>query len=253
MGMSKVKLVLTDLDGTAVYPEAHEASKAVMDVIHEAESRGVRFCAVTGRPLWQAKELLKLMGFKDACILDGGASIINPLTEETLWSRQLPSTDTKTTVEELLEDAFLLEYDQGVKTPEEVDLTTITEPALSVWASVPSDKAEALIERLRQRLPNAAVHGNPSPGGDTSKWGIQVTHKEADKEHAVKQLLTILGVDKSHTLAIGDGNNDLPLFNGASIKVAMGNATDLLKANADYVVGTVEEDGFANAIRTLVL
>jgi HAD superfamily hydrolase (TIGR01484 family) len=193
------------------------------------------------------------MGFKDPCILDGGASIVNPLTEETIWSRQLSAEDTKSAVAELMQDAFLIEYDQGVKKPGEVDLTTITEPALSVWASVPTDKAEGLVEKLREKLPTTAVHGNPGPGGDFSKWGIQVTHKEADKEHAVKQLLETLGVNKANTLAIGDGNNDLPLFNGASIKVAMGNATELLKANADYVVGTVQEDGFAYAIQTLVL
>ena len=63
----------------------------------------------------------------------------------------------------------------------------------------------------------------------------------------------MLGVDKNHTLAIGDGNNDLPLFDVTSVRVAMGNSTKLLKNKADHVVSTVGEDGFAEAVRRIVL
>jgi HAD superfamily hydrolase (TIGR01484 family) len=250
--MNEIKLVLTDLDGTAVLPEAHEVSDAVMDAIHAGEEKGIKFSAVTGRPFWMAKDLLKTMGFQDPCIFDGGASIANPATGEVLWSKFLPADTTKSAVETLLSHAFLIEYDKGAMTPDQVDIDAITEPALSVWASVPAQEAEGLIDELSE-LKDVAVHGNPAPGGDTTKWGIQVTHVEADKEYAVRQLLTMLNVDKAHTLAVGDGNNDIPLFHGATVKVAMGNASDRLKAEADHVVGTVQEDGFAQAVREFAL
>jgi hydroxymethylpyrimidine pyrophosphatase-like HAD family hydrolase len=83
--------------------------------------------------------------------------------------------------------------------------------------------------------------------------GIQVTHIRADKEHAVRELLNLLGIDKKHTLAIGDGNNDIPLFRSARVKVAVGNASELLKAEADYIVGSVTDDGFAEAINKFVI
>jgi len=97
------------------------------------------------------------------------------------------------------------------------------------------------------------VHANAGPGGNFSRTGIFVTHVKADKEHAVHELLKLTGSDKKHTLAIGDGNNDLPLFRAAGVKVAMGNASKTLKAAADYVVPSVSEDGFAVAIRRYVL
>lgn len=250
--MPEIKLVLTDLDGTAVYPEAHGVSEDVMTVIHEGEDKGVRFCAVTGRPFWMAKDLLAIMGFQDPCIFDGGASIANPASGEVLWSKYLPTETTKSAVQHLLPYAFLIEYNKGTLTPDQVDVESIDNPALSVWASVPAEEGERLVTELRS-LPDVAVHGNPAPGGDATKWGVQVTHTEADKEYAVRQLLSMLEVDKSHTLAIGDGDNDLPLFKDAAIKVAMGNGSDSLKSAADYVVGTVQEDGFAQAIRKFVL
>jgi hydroxymethylpyrimidine pyrophosphatase-like HAD family hydrolase len=60
-------------------------------------------------------------------------------------------------------------------------------------------------------------------------------------------------VPVEQTLAIGDGTNDLPLFKSAFVKVAMGNATEELKAAADFVVGTLEEDGFAEAMEKYIL
>jgi hydroxymethylpyrimidine pyrophosphatase-like HAD family hydrolase len=97
-----------------------------------------------------------------------------------------------------------------------------------------------------------AVHANAGPGGDFTRTGVQVTHVEADKEHAVRELLGLAGSDKQHTMAIGDGDNDLPLFKSANIKVAMGNASDALKTAADEVVNSVDEDGFAEALRKFI-
>jgi hydroxymethylpyrimidine pyrophosphatase-like HAD family hydrolase len=50
-------------------------------------------------------------------------------------------------------------------------------------------------------------------------------------------------------MAFGDGGNDIPLIEYAGTGVAMGNATDDVKAAADYVTGTVGEDGVITALR----
>jgi HAD superfamily hydrolase (TIGR01484 family) len=250
--MTNIKLVLTDLDGTAVYYEAHEASRAVLQAIRDGEAKGVKFCAVTGRPFWYAKDLLKHMGFRDPCIFDGGASIANPATGEVLWSKFLPAETTHKAVEMFLPHASVMEYGTGAMTPDDIDLAEPIEQSLSVWGSVPLEIAPDLMKEL-QKLPDVTVHGNPAPGGDTTRYGIQVTHFQADKELAVHELLSLLNINRDHTLAIGDGDNDLPLFRAAATKVAMGNATDLLKAKADRVVNTVENDGFAEAVAQFIL
>jgi hydroxymethylpyrimidine pyrophosphatase-like HAD family hydrolase len=249
--MNQIKLVLADLDGTVVQPDTQFASKAVITALREAEAQGVKFAAVTGRPYWQAKDLLKNIGFNDPCVFEGGGIIINPATEEVLWSKTVPVETTRQAVEILGWHASIIEYGLGIVGAEDIDLSAITEPALSIWASVPVEKADELVEKLKT-LPGVAVHANAGPGGDFSRAGIQVTHVEADKEHAVRELLRLTSSDKEHTLAIGDGNNDLPLFRSANIKVAMGNASDALKAAADDIVPTVHEDGFAEMIRRYI-
>lgn len=50
-------------------------------------------------------------------------------------------------------------------------------------------------------------------------------------------------------MAFGDGGNDIPIIEYAGTGVAMGNATDDVKAAADYVADTVDEDGIVTALQ----
>lgn len=62
-----------------------------------------------------------------------------------------------------------------------------------------------------------------------------------------------MGIRPEHILAIGDANNDLPLFTHARIKVAVGDASPKLKNAATEIVAPQIEDGFAEAINRFVL
>ena len=55
------------------------------------------------------------------------------------------------------------------------------------------------------------------------------------------------------TMGFGDGENDMTMIRMAGIGVAMGNAVEALKTEADYVTVTNDEDGVADAIEKLVL
>ena len=57
-----------------------------------------------------------------------------------------------------------------------------------------------------------------------------------------------LGLDISETMAFGDGGNDLSIIRRAGIGVAMGNAGPDVKAAADYVTTSVDDDGILNAL-----
>jgi hydroxymethylpyrimidine pyrophosphatase-like HAD family hydrolase len=56
------------------------------------------------------------------------------------------------------------------------------------------------------------------------------------------------GFDPSQTMAFGDGGNDTSMIIQAGIGVAMGNAIDDLKHQADYVTTSVDDDGILNAL-----
>ena len=57
------------------------------------------------------------------------------------------------------------------------------------------------------------------------------------------------GFNPDRTIAFGDGGNDTSMILQAGIGIAMGNAIDDLKRQADYVTTTVDDDGILNALR----
>lgn len=80
---------------------------------------------------------------------------------------------------------------------------------------------------------------------------IEVNHRQATKGEAVKQLAATYGIDLKETVVIGDSLNDLPMFAVAGYRVAMGNAVEEVKQQADVITVTNDEDGVAHALEKL--
>jgi len=252
LNQHKIRLVLTDLDGTVVPLFSNEVSSAVRQAVIAAEAQGVSVTPITGRPYEMAKPILTELGFNDLCITDNGASIRKVLDGELVWSQWLEPAKIKEIVEAIVADSVVIDYGPGWNehppTPDEVERVQL--PASHVFGEVKPAKLEAVLERLK---PIQDVISFSSVGRLAGHWGIMVTHHLADKYHGAAALHKLTGIPKENTLAIGDGVNDLPLFQHAAVKVPMGNATEELKAAADYVVASVEDDGFVEAIRRFVL
>lgn len=86
---------------------------------------------------------------------------------------------------------------------------------------------------------------------------VQVVRSGVDKGRALRMLAQILSVPMERVLAIGDGDNDLPMLQAAGIGVLMGNATEPVQAAAlaaGLPLGpTQAEDGFAATVRQYAL
>ena len=76
-----------------------------------------------------------------------------------------------------------------------------------------------------------------------------ITANGADKGKGIIIMARHEGFDPSRTIAFGDGGNDTSMILQAGIGVAMGNAIDALKQQADYVTTSVDDDGILNALR----
>lgn len=78
--------------------------------------------------------------------------------------------------------------------------------------------------------------------------GIDIIAKDGGKLNAIKQVLEILGIDRSETMAFGDEENDLEMIRYCGIGVAMGNGIDEVKNAADYVTADISDDGVKKAL-----
>jgi hydroxymethylpyrimidine pyrophosphatase-like HAD family hydrolase len=81
---------------------------------------------------------------------------------------------------------------------------------------------------------------------------LDLTPPGVSKASALESLRRQLGVYPDHTVAVGDGNNDIEMLRWAKQSSAMGNAPDKVREAADEVIGTVEEDGVLTVLHRLI-
>lgn len=77
---------------------------------------------------------------------------------------------------------------------------------------------------------------------------VEISPKGDDKGAALKYIADYFGIDLSSSVAIGDNLNDLSMIKIASVGVAVGNAVDELKREADYVSASNNDDAVAEVI-----
>lgn len=82
-----------------------------------------------------------------------------------------------------------------------------------------------------------------------NETGVDIMPRDGGKSAAIRKFIEDRGIEQSETMAFGDAENDIDMLKFAGIGVAMGNAEDKVKAEADYVTDSVDEDGVANALR----
>ncbi len=82
---------------------------------------------------------------------------------------------------------------------------------------------------------------------------LDITHPLANKGAALSEFAKLLAVPLAEIAAIGDGGNDVAMFERSGLSIAMGNATPEVQRAADFVTESNREDGFANAIERFIL
>jgi len=256
--MPDIKLVLTDMDGTIVQFGKHEVSERVREAVIACENVGIKVAAVTGRPFEMAQPVLEILGFEDLCVFDNGATIINPKTGEVVYAQLMEAETVRQVANAVLPFAKIIDYavnlDEHVPADNEAErIAAIDFAAASAYALVSPDKLDDVSREL-DKIADISYYDAASTRSEYPDYrGLQITHIRATKFHGVEALRAISGISKEETLGIGDHDNDLPLFENAGLKIAMGNASDKLKAEADHIVASVDDDGFVEAMERFVL
>jgi hydroxymethylpyrimidine pyrophosphatase-like HAD family hydrolase len=96
----------------------------------------------------------------------------------------------------------------------------------------------------RERLVSAAR---------SQPYYLDVTHPDANKGYVVVRLSEMLDIPREQIATIGDMPNDIEMFQGSGISIAMGQASDEVKSAATYNTTSSEEEGFALAVEQYVL
>jgi Cof subfamily protein (haloacid dehalogenase superfamily) len=99
---------------------------------------------------------------------------------------------------------------------------------------------------------DAALSGQAS-ATRSQAYFIDITNPQANKGTMVTTMARLLSIPASEIATIGDMANDLKMFAKSGLSIAMGNADDDVKAQADYVTDTNQNEGFAKAVERILL
>lgn len=252
MSKKKYKILVLDIDGTvAQHSEDALPSARVDKAVREAQKH-LTVAIATGRPFHLARPVFEALGLNGPGVFNGGAEIIDLATQEILHKQLL----TPEMVRELYLLAQPFNCNIYFNNDQETTLITSAEAANKSSAKlfIEAVKADDLIHLLESlgAVEGAAAHPTPSwTKGDVHD--LHITHEHATKRYGVDRLLQMLDIDKEDAIAVGDGYNDVPLMEAAGFKVAMGNAPDEVKAIADFIAPSIDEDGVAEVIERFIL
>lgn len=245
------KVLMLDLDGTTVvsHPKA-VPTKRVVDAVAKAAGK-ITICIATGRSLAEAGYILQELSISGLCILDHGATIYDTAKQQIVRQVSL-NQDQIRAAYAVFKRAQMPVYVFGDTTrQEEFDGEPGKNAVIGLW-SRGADEQEALVfEEGFSGITGVAV--NKTVARDGRGISFEVTHAEATKQHGVLEVSRLLGVSKDEIIGIGDGYNDFPLLMACGLKIAMGNAVPELKAIADFIAPSVDDDGVATVIEKFIL
>jgi Cof subfamily protein (haloacid dehalogenase superfamily) len=107
-----------------------------------------------------------------------------------------------------------------------------------------------LLEACEAEL--AGLLGRAATVARSQLYYLDTTDRLANKGTGLLELSKLLGVPAAEIAVIGDGGNDVLMFEQAGLSIAMGNAEPAVKAAADFVTDSNAEDGFARAIERFI-
>ncbi len=269
------ELVAIDIDGTLVDSQ-NSLSSAVAPLIREVQARGIGVTLVSGRPKLKMMPLMKELGLTLPYIGSGGAYVADPSDNAVIYDSALAQAEVVEIVELaraakapiIAQVPDHLYYEGNVEALEQliaiskINITGVTDSEVEIIQvddilqscaeptkiTICGDPAGLLQIEEKLRLRNPPLYLTYS-----APTYLEITRSGVNKGEALKLLASRLAIPLERILAIGDSRNDISMFEVAGMAVAMGNATVEVKAAADLIVPSNDEDGVAWALRKLVL
>ncbi|MGP5430806.1 sugar-phosphatase [Enterococcus malodoratus] len=267
-----IKLVAIDLDGTLLN-DHHEINQPVVDCIKAARKAGIYVVLSTGRPLSGTKAQLDVLGLNnddDYIITYNGALVLNTKTWDIVAEHSL-TRENYLEIDHLarLLDVHLHIADKKAMYTANRDISpyTILESYLvnmPLFYRTPEEIAENVLAVKMMMIDDPDILSEAFkkiPAEYFEKYTIvrstpfflEVLNSNSSKGLALKELSEHLGIQQSEVMAIGDAENDLSMIDFAGTGIAMGNASEAVKAAADYTVATNLEDGVKEAFDRWVI
>lgn len=268
-----INIVFSDIDGTLIplnktgpRGQVPESVKQRAQKLRQAQ---IPLILATGRASSEARQFAKKMGNEKTYIVaQQGAEIVDP-NGKVIYEDNISNEESKKIIKAIKsfnksqhQDSKIFFFEHGqIYTFEKVNLPYILDEIkivkslnelnrnftlnkIGIYEPNP-EKIKLIQAYLKQRFPNYHID-------ISADCYCDVSTATSTKGNAIKKLSDILGVDLRHAAVIGDAENDISMLklikSNGGLAIAVGNAMNSVKDNANFVTTPVYEDGFAKAV-----
>ena len=268
----KYKAIVLDVDGTLLNNDGIVTARMRASLI-KVQQMGVRIILASGRPTCGVLPLAKELDMdkNDGYILSyNGGQIISVQTGELLFEKRiklemLPYLERKANknnfaiftyhkdviyTNDTSNEHIIHEAELNNMRLEKVDCLSDVITFSPCKCMIVSDDEKSLI--------GLESHWKKRLAGEldvfrSEKYFLEIVPPFIDKANTLSVLFEKLGIALESVVAIGDGVCDVTMIQLAGLGIAMGNAQESVKACADYVTSTNEDNGVAVAIENLII
>ncbi|MFV0551314.1 MAG: HAD family hydrolase [Anaerorhabdus sp.] len=258
-----IKMLVCDIDGTLIPYSRESISDKLKETFDEAKAKGIHILIATGRhysfihkSLFEDVNPDYFVTINGACLVDKHGTVLEsyPMKEEDVdilyklceeYNIGLGFKFKEGVVIYSNYDKFYKGYvgdkDYGNAVfANPTDIPFHKTNGLPLGAFLIGD--ETIIETFKEKIPSLVFAWSYSKGYDAYPPTFS-------KATTIASVLKMNNLTWDNVMSFGDAENDIEMLRQAQIGVAMGNARDIVKKEADFVTTSVDEDGVDFAIR----
>jgi Cof subfamily protein (haloacid dehalogenase superfamily) len=263
----KISLVLADVDGTLVNEEK-VLTKRAQGAVEQLRRAGIRFAVTSGRPPLGMAMLFDPLALDTPIAgFNGGLFVKRDLT--ILEQKTVPADVARQAIDLIRDhglDAWVYRGNDWLIT--KADAPHVAREAWTVKfeAKIVADVGQKLDQVAKivgvsddydrvQRCEAAArnAFGGRATAARSQPYYLDITNQDANKGAVVAYLSDHLEVPTEEIATIGDQPNDVLMFKRSGLSIAMGNASDDVKKQADATTDSYTDEGFAKAMERFIL
>lgn len=250
-----IKAIFFDADGTLISHRQNAVPAGTRAALAKLQQRGIRCILATGRHITEVDCLpVSDIAFDGYVTVNGQLCLDEkrqPLSDSPIAEEAIPHIirhfrEKKVPIMLKEQDRLYINCVTDRLRATQADISTAV-PPLGDYSGKPiyqavyyiPEEEENMLEQLRPLCFMTRWHRN----------GIDLIEKDGGKVRGIREYLDRSGIRIEETMAFGDGHNDIDMLRFVGLGVAMGNASDEVKAQADYVTAGVDEDGIFLALQ----